>query len=169
MISSSRPEKVHRQRDAFARCLRWMNLALLIRCRVFVEEDTAAIYVRKNFDATIFGIAGRGNIGLRGVNTDQVASGSEVLPDGTLRDVSYTQNYTNYLPSASLVLAPKEKIQIRFGYADIMQRPNFSDLSPTVQYPLNIGQAVNVGDPTLKPTKAKQFDATLSITFARHL
>ena len=162
------PKKVHRQRDELREMFALDESGVIDPLQGFgVEEDTAALYVRGDFDAMIFGIEGRGNIGIRGVNTDQVASGSEVMPDGSLRDVSYTQNYTNYLPSASLVLAPKEKIQIRFGYADIMRRPNFSDLSPTVQYPLNIGQAVNVGDPTLKPTKAKQFDATLEYYFRK--
>ena len=107
------PKKVHRQRDVLREMFALDESGVIDPLQGFgVEEDTAAIYVRGDFDATIFGIAGRGNIGLRGVNTDQVASGSEVLPDGTLRDVSYTQNYTNYLPSASLVLAPKEKFKL---------------------------------------------------------
>lgn len=132
-----------------------------------VDEDTVAVYIRGDFNTTLFGIPARGNIGLRGVNTDQEASGNEVFTDGTLRDVSYSQNYTEWLPSASLVLAPVEKVQIRFGYASIMRRPSFGNLSPTVKYPLNIGQAVNVGDPTLQPTKANQYDLALEYYFAK--
>jgi TonB-dependent receptor len=132
-----------------------------------VDENTSAIYVRGDFDTTLFGIPARGNIGVRGINTDQVSSGSEVLGDGTLRDVYHEQNYNNWLPSASLVLAPTEKLQLRLGYADIMRRPNFRDLSPTLQYPLNLGQAVNVGDPTLKPTTAKQLDAAVEYYFRK--
>lgn len=132
-----------------------------------VEENTSALYVRGDFESSLFGIPARGNIGIRGINTDQVASGSEVMIDGTLRDVVHTQNYNNWLPSASLVLAPKEKLQLRFGYASVMRRPDFRNLSPTLQYPLNLGQAVNVGDPTLKPTKAKQFDSALEYYFRK--
>ena len=130
-----------------------------------VDEDTVAVYIRGDFDTILFGMPARGNIGVRGINTEQEASGNEVFTDGTLRDVSYNQNYTEWLPSASLVLAPAEKVQIRFGYASIMRRPSFGNLSPTVKYPLNIGQAVNVGDPTLQPTKADQYDAALEYYF----
>ena len=116
------PNGVHRQRDELREMFALDESGVIDPLQGFgVEEDTAALYVRGDFDAMIFGIEGRGNIGIRGVNTDQVASGSEVMPDGSLRDVSYTQNYTNYLPSASLVISPEEKIQIRFGYADIMR------------------------------------------------
>ena len=132
-----------------------------------VDEKTIAFYVRGDFDSTIFGIPVRGNIGVRTVNTDQEASGSEVLIDGSLLDISVSQNYTEWLPSGSLVLAPLEDVQIRFGFANIMRRPSFSNLSPTVQYPLNAGQAVNVGDPTLTPTKARQYDLSLEYYFRK--
>ena len=64
-------------------------------------------------------------------------------------------------------MAPVDDVQIRFGFATIMRRPSFNNLSPTVQYPLNIGQAVNVGDPTLEPTKAKQYDLSLEYYFSK--
>jgi TonB-dependent receptor len=95
------------------------------------------------------------------VNTEQDAAGNEVLSDGVLRNVSESQDYTNVLPSLSLVLSPTDDIQIRFGAAKIMRRPSFGDLSPTVQYPLNAAQSVTVGDPTLEPTTAKQFDLAI--------
>jgi TonB-dependent receptor len=132
-----------------------------------VDEKTVAFYVRGDFDSTLFGIPARGNIGVRQINTDQQASGSEVLIDGSLLDISVSQDYTHWLPSGSLVLAPADDVQIRFGFATIMRRPSFNNLSPTVQYPLNIGQAVNVGDPTLEPTKAKQYDLALEYYFSK--
>ena len=131
-----------------------------------VDEKTVAFYVRGDFDSTLFGIPARGNIGVRQINTDQQATGSEVLIDGSLLDISVRQDYTHWLPSGSLVLAPVDDVQIRFGFATIMRRPSFNNLSPTVQYPLNIGQAVNVGDPTLEPTKAKQYDLSLEYYFS---
>ena len=132
-----------------------------------VTENTSAFYVRADFDASHLGIPARGNIGWRFVNTDQVAKGSEVMIDGTLRDIRHTQNYNNRLPSVSLVISPVEKLQLRLGYAGVMRRPDFRNLSPTLQYPLNLGQAVNVGDPTLKPTRAKQRDAALEYYFRK--
>ena len=132
-----------------------------------VDEKTIAFYIRGDFNSTIFGIPARGNIGIREIYTDQKASGNEVLIDGSLLDVSVSQKYTKRLPSGSLVLAPMEDFQIRLGFASIMRRPSFNSLSPTVQYPLNIGQAVNVGDPTLKPTMAKQYDLSLEYYFRK--
>ena len=132
-----------------------------------VDEKTIAFYIRGDFDSTILGIPARGNIGIREIYTDQKASGNEVLIDGSLLDVSVSQRYTKWLPSGSLVLAPMEDFQIRLGFASIMRRPSFNNLSPTVQYPLNIGQAVNVGDPTLKPTMAKQYDLSLEYYFRK--
>ena len=123
-----------------------------------VDEETIAGYVRGDFEAEIVGMPSRGTIGLRVVNTDQEASGNEVMIDGTLRDVAEEQKYTEVLPSLSLVISPVNDIQIRIGAAKIMRRPSFSDLSPTVRYPLNTGQAVLIGDPSLQPTTAKQFD-----------
>jgi len=132
-----------------------------------VDEKTIAFYIRGDFDSTILGIPARGNIGIREIYTDQKASGNEVLIDGSLLDVSVSQRYTKWLPSGSLVLAPLEDFQIRLGFASIMRRPSFNNLSPTVQYPLNIGQAVNVGDPTLRPTMAKQYDLSLEYYFRK--
>ena len=123
-----------------------------------VDESTISGYIRGDFETRIFGIPARGIVGVRVVNTEQDAAGNEVLSDGVLRDVSESQDYTNVLPSLSLVLSPTDDIQIRFGAAEIMRRPSFGDLSPTVRYPLNAAQSVTVGDPTLEPTTAKQFD-----------
>ncbi len=126
-----------------------------------VDEETIAAYVRGDFEATIMGMPARGIAGVRVVNTDQNASGNEIMSDGTLRDVAEEQKYTEVLPSLSLVISPVDDIQIRIGAAKIMRRPSFSDLSPTVRYPLNTGQAVLIGDPSLQPTTAKQFDLSI--------
>lgn len=162
------PQKVESQRDELRSILALDATGINDPLQGFnVDEDTVAVYIRGDFETTLFGIPARGNIGVRGIYTDQEASGNEVFTDGTLRDVSFNQNYTKWLPSASLVLAPVEKLQIRFGYASIMRRPSFSNLSPTVKYPLNVGQAVNVGDPTLQPTEAKQYDLALEYYFRK--
>ncbi|MGB2271605.1 MAG: TonB-dependent receptor [Pseudomonadales bacterium] len=132
-----------------------------------VDEDTYAAYLRADFDGEILGVPARGNVGIRMIDTDQLASGNEVLGDGSLNAVSERQKYTNWLPSASLVLSPIEKFQVRLGYAKILRRPNFSQLSPTVAYPLNEAQAVRVGDPSLRPTMADQYDLTLEYYFRK--
>ena len=109
-----------------------------------VDENTYAGYLRGDFELDILGLPAQGIAGLRVVNTDQNAAGNEVMIDGSLRDVSESQDYTEVLPSLSLVISPMDDVQIRFGAAKIMRRPSFGDLSPTVRYPLNTGQALSL-------------------------
>ncbi len=182
-----------------------------------VEEDTAAAYIKADFFVDVFDIPVRGNVGVRVITTDQVASGkkslttaemtssleaqgfdytdlleeysqsgsvsSQTVADLTaagfssetiesffnngLSSIDESQSYTNILPSASLVISPIEKMQIRLGYAEILRRPNFSQLSPTAVYPLNNSTPVNVGNPSLKPTTAQQYDLTFEYYFRK--
>ena len=131
-----------------------------------VDEKTHALYARGDFEYSLFGIPFRGNAGVRAVRTNQRAFGNEVLADGSTRDVSETQKYTEYLPSASLVISPWEDVQFRLGYARLLRRPNFGALSPTVQFQLN-ANPVTVGNPNLEPTNADQFDLGLEYYFTK--
>lgn len=132
-----------------------------------VEEDTFAMYARADFYADILGMPLRGNIGLRVIQTNQLATGNQLEDSGVFNPISVRQEYTNALPSASLVLSPFEKVQIRFGYAEILRRPSFAQLAPTFEFPLNIGQAVIVGDPSLRPTTAEQYDLAVEYYFRK--
>jgi len=132
-----------------------------------VEEDTFAMYASADFYADILGMPLRGNIGLRVIQTNQLATGNQLQDSGVFNPVSVRQEYTNALPSASLVLSPFEKVQIRFGYAEILRRPSFAQLSPTFEFPLNVGQAVIVGDPSLRPTTAEQYDLAVEYYFRK--
>ena len=124
-----------------------------------VDEDTAASYIRADFDLSSSGLPVKGNLGLRDIVTKQVADGTGTDP--------ITKKYSNTLPSASLVFSPVEKLQFRLGYAQVMRRPNFRDLSPTVDYPLNPGSAIRIGNPDLVPTTGEQFDLGLEYYFRK--
>jgi TonB-dependent receptor len=140
-----------------------------------VDEDTAASYIRADFDFSSSGIPVRGALGLRDILTKQVANGTERIStlndDGEVEVVetqaTTTQKYSNTLPSASLVFAPIDKLQFRFGYAQVMRRPNFRDLSPTIDYPLNAGTPVRVGNVDLVPTTGEQFDLGVEYYFRK--
>lgn len=140
-----------------------------------VDEDTAASYIRADFDLSGSGFPVRGTIGLRDIATKQVASGIERViaenDDGENVIIETQKNtvqkYSNTLPSVSLVYAPIEKLQFRFGYAQVMRRPNFRDLSPTIDYPLNAGSPVRVGNQELVPTTGEQFDLGLEYYFRK--
>jgi len=81
--------------------------------------------------------------------------------------ISVDQNYSNVLPSASLILSPTEKLQLRLGYAEILRRPSFSQISPTVSFPLTTSPVINLGVPDLRPTTAEQFDLSLEYYFRK--
>lgn len=139
-----------------------------------VDENTLAYYIRGDFETEFHGIPARGNIGIRNIRTRQVADGnllgSEVDGDQlkiTSEEFTENQNYSDDLPSASLVLAPTEKLQLRFGYAQILRRPNFADLSPTYIFPLSLGVPVREGNPELEPTEAEQFDLGVEYYFRK--
>lgn len=133
-----------------------------------VSEDTTAAYVRVNFDSTWGDWPVRGNVGVRLVETTQVASGRQIgfgfPPEGEPLDVE--QKYIETLPSLSLVMAPSDELLIRFGYAKILRRPDFGDLSPTVRFPAN-NNPVTQGNPELKPTTADQYDLSFEYYFRK--
>ena len=81
--------------------------------------------------------------------------------------INVSQDYSNVLPSASLILSPTEKLQLRFGYAEILRRPNFSQISPTVNFPLTTSPSVRIGVPELRPTTAEQYDFSLEYYFRK--
>lgn len=132
-----------------------------------VEEDTYAAYLRGDFYADIFGMPLRGNVGLRVIQTYQLSSGNELNDQNQFEFTSVRQRYTNSLPSASLVLQPQEKVQLRLGYAKILRRPSFAQVAPTFEFPLNEGQAVREGDPNLQPTTAEQIDFAVEYYFRK--
>ena len=67
----------------------------------------------------------------------------------------------------SVIVAPVDKFQIRFGYASAMRRPDFAQLAPTFRFPLNEGEAVRIGDPNLQPTTFQQVDLGLEWYFQK--
>ena len=123
-----------------------------------VDEKTYAGYGRIDFDTDLMIWPVRGNLGVRFVHTDQTAFGSQLNDDQTFSPISVKQSYSNWLPSLSVIVAPVDKVQIRFGYASTMRRPDFAQLAPTFNYPLNGGQAVRIGNPDLQPSTIQQVD-----------
>jgi TonB-dependent receptor len=68
-------------------------------------------------------------------------------------------SYVNVLPSVQWQYALAANTNIRASYAMAISRPNFSDLVPSVMFsPNNQPPTANIGNPTLKPTHANDFD-----------
>ncbi|MGB0621346.1 MAG: TonB-dependent receptor [Myxococcota bacterium] len=135
-----------------------------------VEEYTSAAYLRLDYETDLLPWPIKGNVGLRFIHTDQTSEGTQASNTSTtptFTPVSVKQSYVNWLPSASMVIAPQEDVQIRLGVAKILRRPSFNQLAPTFEFPLNAGQGVRIGDPNLRPTTAVQMDVGLEWYFMK--
>jgi len=150
-----------------------------------VSERSFSLYGEAEFAATDWA----GNLGLRVVRTDTVASTAEAVPSSlwTPTTVGSTQTwnvqyptsqpvdaygqYTLLLPSANLnYWAVPERVQLRFGLAETMSRPELSELAPTSSNNAINGQPQLYynGTAGLRPIKAYQADFSAEWYYARH-
>lgn len=132
-----------------------------------VDEDTYALYAKFNLETELLGRPLKANLGLRYVDTSQTTAGFTLSTEDSslVEPINVTSEYDDFLPSASAVLGLTDDVQLRFGYARILRRPDFADLSPTVRFPLT-DAPVRRGNPELEPTTADQFDVALEYYFA---
>jgi iron complex outermembrane recepter protein len=143
-----------------------------------IQEDGLAEYIKLNIDTELLGMRLRGNVGVREVRTETVATGSlqrlELRTPGSTatttvgnRISTFSREYTDTLPSANLQLEISEKFSIRTGYAELMSRPAIADLAPSGSCTIDVRSGAggdliwdtcNVGNPGLKPYRAKSYD-----------
>lgn len=139
-----------------------------------IDEVTHAFYGQFNFD---FGQI-RGNAGIRYVNTkvnsfgnnvvNEVVDGDtgEVLVPASITPVSAVGKYQQFLPRVNLVADLTDNLALRLGWTEDFNRPNFNDLSLSINFPTGPNNAVNIGNPDLQPETVTSFDASLSWYFA---
>lgn len=139
-----------------------------------VNEEVKSAYAMATFDfADQIGFGVRGDIGVRYVRTDLLASGyisvapptGVTSPTGLIGRYAEAQNsYDDWLPSANLVIEPVDDLLLRFSAAKVMARPELGQLTPTAG--VNpITRVGNVNNPFLDPIRAKTFDAALEWYF----
>jgi TonB-dependent receptor len=140
-----------------------------------VTNNIAAAYVMADIDTNVFGMALRGNIGVRGESTHRTVDAYLAGPlaiDGDAGSVMGTTkthyNYNNVLPSLNLVLDIRPDLLARFSAAQVLVRPILDSntaLSTTVDTSANtLGTnttTVSIGQPTMKPLTANQADLGL--------
>jgi iron complex outermembrane recepter protein len=143
-----------------------------------MQEDIFGEYFKVNIDTELFGLRMRGNVGVREVKTETIADGALTLQElrtvgsstATTVGIARThivRDYSDTLPSANLQLEIKENFSVRLGYAELMSRPPITELAPTGNCVAdvrpgastdNILDTCNVGNPELKPYRAKSYD-----------
>jgi len=128
-----------------------------------IEEKTDSAFVQLDF---AFGNALpiRGNVGVRSFETDQNSTGIASLAAGTIvADVQYSDT----LPSLNLVAEVTDELLLRFGYAEVMNRPGMLLLRPVSSVSVAGSNRTVVGNnPGLGPTLADTYDLSAEWYFA---
>ena len=126
-----------------------------------VEEETDGIFLQLDF-AFDLGVPIRGNVGARDFETTQRSSG---ISAGTtiVADVEYSDT----LPSLNLVAELNDDLLLRFGYAEVINRPGMQLLRPVASVSVaGSNRTVNGNNPGLGPTLADTYDLSLEWYFS---
>ncbi|QLC23327.1 TonB-dependent receptor [Parasphingopyxis sp. CP4] len=126
-----------------------------------IEEETHALYGQVNFE---FGRI-RGNVGLRWVDTSISSLGNNVAA-GVVTPVTAGGSYTELLPRVNVVADITDDLVFRASWTEDLNRPDFNDLSLSVNFPTGPNNAVALGNPNLAPETVTSFDASLAWYFA---
>ncbi|WP_322965217.1 TonB-dependent receptor [Sphingomonas fuzhouensis] len=135
-----------------------------LRSSFVVSEKIAAAYVRADYQFDAGQVPVSGNLGVRYVHTDQVASGT-LTSGNTATPVSYPKTFNNVLPSFNLRADLTPKLVGRLAASRVLTRPNVTDTAPRITVSTDAPTASG-GNPQLVPFLATQFDGSLEWYFA---
>ena len=134
------------------------------------DEKTASAYAQLRYR---FGEMIDGVIGVRAVRTHLRINGSTAI-SGTVTPVNLDEEYTDWLPNASIRFKFNNQLQLRLSATQSRTRPDFGQYNPgaTVDPPCpasNTGcvRFLNGGNPFLTPVKTDNYDASLEYYFSR--
>jgi TonB-dependent receptor len=132
------------------------------------QEETLAGYAQLNYR---FGEMIDGAIGLRAVRTKVGVVGTANV-DGVFTPVAEDQEFTDYLPNASLRVRFTPQLQLRLSATQTRTRPTFEQLNPSVNLgapdPSRGGLRTGTGgNPFLQPVNSDNYDASLEYYFSR--
>jgi iron complex outermembrane receptor protein len=99
------------------------------------------------------------------VKTSQSATGYQATSGGTA--VTVDQTYSDTLPAGNLVLTFDRDFLVRLAAAKVMARPQLGNLSPGGSITTTGNLSITVGNPLLKPFRAKTFDSSFEYYFGK--
>lgn len=135
------------------------------RASYVVEEKIAAGYVRADYGFALGSVDVTGNLGVRYVHTDQVASGT--LTIGTApTPASFPKTFNNWLPSFNLRAELSPTLVARLAASRVLTRPNMTQSAPQISVSTDAPTGSG-GNPELVPFLATQFDGSLEWYFNR--
>jgi iron complex outermembrane receptor protein len=130
--------------------------------RGVTEKDTGA-YAQADFSGKVGNYPVRGNFGVRYVQTKEAATGYQALNGGT--QVTVDNNYDDWLPALNAAMNVTDDFIVRFAAAKVMARPQLANLTPGGSISTTGNLAISVGNPLLKPFRAKTVDASFEWYF----
>lgn len=126
-------------------------------------EKTASAYARLDYGTMLGGVELLGNIGLRYVHTDQLATGF-LRSGNTVSPAAFPKTFNDWLPSFNLKAELTKTLIARFAASRVLTRPNVTDSAPRITVSTDAPTASG-GNPQLLPFLATQFDAGLEWYF----
>ncbi len=133
--------------------------------RRVTETDTGA-WAMADFETRWLGTPVRGNLGLRWVETEQVATGFQAAGGGT--ETTVVNKYTDTLPSLNLSADLTQDLVVRFAAAKVMSRPQLGNLNPGGAISTTGTLTVTSGNPLLKPFRATTLDGSIEWYHSRN-
>ena len=125
-----------------------------------VEEDVFSYYAQLDLDTELFGNRLRGNLGVRQSETDLTAKGVTVV-DGQVSEVEVKHDYSDTLPSLNIAYNLTDTLVLRAAAAEVMARPDLTDLNPGGSVAIFGDPKVSYGNPFIEPFRAKAYDLGL--------
>jgi iron complex outermembrane receptor protein len=137
-----------------------------LNARVNLREKTYAGYVRADLEGAFGSLPFRGNVGVRVVKTEESSLAYQALPQGGSGFATDENNYTDVLPSATMIFNLRDDLLLRAAAGKVMRRPDLQQLhSPIVVERSSL--TATAGNINLKPFQANQGDIALEWYFAR--
>ena len=131
-----------------------------------IEEETSALYLQGDYFFYINDITFRGNVGLRYVDTEVTSVGNNIENGEVTGLREETSSYEYFLPRFNIVSEVIDDVVIRAGVAKDIRRPNFDNLSTSINFPGGAGSAVRVGNPALTPEEVISYDLSAEYYFS---
>ena len=131
-----------------------------------VTETDRGAFAMSDFSARLGAWPVRGNIGVRYVETKQVATGYQATAGGT--QVTVENTYEDWLPSVNLALNVTKDFIVRLAAAKVMARPQLANLTPGGSISTTGNLTISSGNPLLKPFRAKTVDASFEWYFDKN-
>ncbi|HET6524911.1 TonB-dependent receptor [Sphingopyxis sp.] len=134
------------------------------------KEDTLAAYVQGKYETDLSNsITLDGVVGVRYIRTSRTIGTFVEAQGGEYDRLTADSVDHDWLPNATARFRIGDNIQIRFGYAKSLRRPNFEALNPAITLNQSNNPLVqstgNAGNPDLKAQKSESLDATFEYYF----